>query len=115
MTQSRTRHSAPDELRDRNTFALVTGAIQLCITMVFFLQAEVGIRDLTVTGVQTCALPIWESSVWTSWSHVHPGTSPTPRTLRWLAIGSVRRTVAESRSPRIRAKQPVVPTWSRRM
>src|SRR2546430_10253307 len=26
---------------------------------VIFLQAEVGIRDLTVTGVQTCALPIY--------------------------------------------------------
>src|SRR2546430_16084592 len=27
--------------------------------MFFFFQAEDGIRDLTVTGVQTCALPIW--------------------------------------------------------
>src|SRR5256886_15400103 len=27
---------------------------------VFFFQAEDGIRDLTVTGVQTCALPISE-------------------------------------------------------
>src|SRR5256886_17120602 len=26
--------------------------------MVFFFQAEDGIRDLTVTGVQTCAFPI---------------------------------------------------------
>src|SRR2546427_7187304 len=26
--------------------------------MFFFFQAEDGIRDLTVTGVQTCALPI---------------------------------------------------------
>src|SRR6266568_7885734 len=26
---------------------------------VFFFQAEDGIRDGTVTGVQTCALPIW--------------------------------------------------------
>src|SRR5207245_7292240 len=26
----------------------------------FFFQAEDGIRDATVTGVQTCALPIWE-------------------------------------------------------
>src|SRR5688572_31973706 len=26
--------------------------------MCFFFQAEDGIRDLTVTGVQTCALPI---------------------------------------------------------
>src|SRR2546430_7657596 len=28
----------------------------------FFFQAEDGIRDLTVTGVQTCALPIWRLS-----------------------------------------------------
>src|SRR2546430_8637887 len=28
----------------------------------FFFQAEDGIRDLTVTGVQTCALPISSSS-----------------------------------------------------
>src|SRR2546430_12547360 len=28
------------------------------IVMFFFFQAEDGIRDLTVTGVQTCALPI---------------------------------------------------------
>src|SRR2546430_11081755 len=27
--------------------------------MCFFCQAEDGIRDLTVTGVQTCALPIY--------------------------------------------------------
>src|SRR5204863_3462882 len=27
----------------------------------FFFQAEDGIRDLYVTGVQTCALPIWPS------------------------------------------------------
>src|SRR5688572_31789237 len=29
----------------------------------FFFQAEDGIRDLTVTGVQTCALPIWPVSL----------------------------------------------------
>ena len=27
--------------------------------MFFFFQAEDGIRDVAVTGVQTCALPIW--------------------------------------------------------
>src|ERR1019366_3733613 len=27
----------------------------------FFFQAEDGIRDWSVTGVQTCALPIWRS------------------------------------------------------
>src|SRR5256886_16165507 len=30
----------------------------LYLCFVFFFQAEDGIRDLTVTGVQTCALPI---------------------------------------------------------
>src|SRR5688572_30962979 len=30
----------------------------------FFFQAEDGIRDLTVTGVQTCALPICRSTAW---------------------------------------------------
>src|SRR5439155_19163134 len=30
---------------------------------VFFFQAEVGIRDGHVTGVQTCALPIYSSPV----------------------------------------------------
>src|SRR5690606_40431804 len=28
----------------------------------FFFQAEDGIRDFHVTGVQTCALPIWRTS-----------------------------------------------------
>src|SRR2546421_4717565 len=28
----------------------------------FFFQAEDGIRDLIVTGVQTCALPIWRQT-----------------------------------------------------
>src|SRR2546430_10094703 len=31
------------------------------VLVFFFFQAEDGIRDLTVTGVQTCALPIFES------------------------------------------------------
>src|SRR2546428_1825445 len=30
----------------------------LTVPMLFFFQAEDGIRDLIVTGVQTCALPI---------------------------------------------------------
>src|SRR5438270_12580664 len=35
-----------------------THAVRRAWTMFFFFQAEDGIRDLTVTGVQTCALPI---------------------------------------------------------
>src|SRR5256886_5622607 len=33
-------------------------AASVCVVVFFFFQAEDGIRDLTVTGVQTCALPI---------------------------------------------------------
>src|SRR5437867_8577936 len=36
----------------------------------FFFQAEDGIRDRTVTGVQTCALPIWVANM--------PGAYPRP-------------------------------------
>src|SRR5438128_12117989 len=32
-----------------------------CAPVFFFFQAEDGIRDATVTGVQTCALPIFRS------------------------------------------------------
>src|SRR3972149_10660124 len=35
----------------------------LCVLFCFFFQAEDGIRDLTVTGVQTCALPISAQAV----------------------------------------------------
>src|SRR3712207_1743492 len=32
--------------------------MNVCVSLVFFFQAEDGIRDIGVTGVQTCALPI---------------------------------------------------------
>src|SRR5207245_5242972 len=34
------------------------------ILLFFFFQAEDGIRDATVTGVQTCALPILPACPW---------------------------------------------------
>src|SRR2546430_17200428 len=36
--------------------------MSVCWTSWCFFQAEDGIRDLTVTGVQTCALPIFTSA-----------------------------------------------------
>src|SRR2546430_7498270 len=44
----------------KNTLALIALKDSPIIGMKekFFFQAEDGIRDLTVTGVQTCALPI---------------------------------------------------------
>src|SRR5688500_20308576 len=35
----------------------------MCVLVFFFFQAEDGIRDYKVTGVQTCALPIFGETV----------------------------------------------------
>src|SRR3989441_610983 len=42
----------------------------------FFFQAEDGIRDKLVTGVQTCALPISTPSEAVSWGKVDPDKLP---------------------------------------
>src|SRR5690349_23771252 len=41
------------------TIRIVFGVLVFCSLLIFFFQAEDGIRDLYVTGVQTCALPIY--------------------------------------------------------
>src|SRR5256885_9969720 len=48
----------------------------------FFFQAEDGIRDYRVTGVQTCALPIWRLSrhVHAAWTFRSGATRPSRRT-----------------------------------
>src|SRR5690606_40820903 len=38
--------------------------LHILFTVYFFFQAEDGIRDFHVTGVQTCALPISGAGVW---------------------------------------------------
>src|SRR2546430_13375363 len=57
------RHDSPifecdDIVRDWNARRDVSVIERIVEWIVFFFQAEDGIRDLTVTGVQTCALPI---------------------------------------------------------
>src|SRR5262249_57677387 len=39
---------------------LCPGVVSLDLGLCFFFQAEDGIRDWSVTGVQTCALPIFD-------------------------------------------------------
>src|SRR5438046_5467835 len=49
----------------------------------FFFQAEDGIRDWSVTGIQTCALPIWPAKVApSSRGRVGRGRHPPYRSLR---------------------------------
>src|SRR5256886_12275246 len=54
----------------------------------FFFQAEDGIRDLTVTGVQTCALPILPGSTL---------ISPLPSRTPTHTSSAVRRSALSSR------------------
>src|SRR5256885_4206098 len=72
------------------------GRVTIC--MVFFFQAEDGIRDYKVTGVQTCALPICKiddyAAVSTSWSS-HPVEVRAPaRADRGVVVDLAEKDVA---------------------
>src|SRR2546430_7577124 len=58
------------------------------LSVFFFFQAEDGIRDLTVTGVQTCALPICTA-------HFITTTGEAPGTDRLEIAGDRGKLVAE--------------------
>src|SRR2546422_8550920 len=60
-----------------------------CTTVFFFFQAEDGIRDVAVTGVQTCALPIYAgySSPSRVYERAHLRLGMTPATYRRGAAG----------------------------
>src|SRR2546421_8673083 len=45
------------------TGSSIASLISALLILFFFFQAEDGIRDLIVTGVQTCALPIYHQLV----------------------------------------------------
>src|SRR3712207_7612089 len=66
----------------------------------FFFQAEDGIRDIGVTGVQTCALPIsptWTSASSTALSEIAPILEKIP-TIGSTSGGSLRRAAQSSRT-----------------
>src|SRR5207249_6736680 len=74
----------------------------------FFFQAEDGIRDRNVTGVQTCALPIWKSSDTPPNSTV-PTAASTVSGTKSLARGKASRWCA-SRSAAERKRRSAPPT-----
>src|SRR2546430_7307892 len=70
----------------------------------FFFQAEDGIRDLTVTGVQTCALPISRSRPWPAISDRPTGQPATLATGRLTWGRRARPAVQHSASARSRKR-----------
>src|SRR2546425_1541466 len=64
----------------------VLSLLCLFIVFFFFFQAEDGIRDKLVTGVQTCALPIYRHDAVTCLTGRHPRRAPVGG---WPCLGSV--------------------------
>src|SRR2546427_8837919 len=64
----------------------------------FFFQAEDGIRDLTVTGVQTCALPISNRSA--SDGARNPRPAETRHAPWWVSSSAPSRGLTTAESPR---------------
>src|SRR6476660_3650036 len=58
--------------------------MELCFF--FFFQAEDGIRDDLVTGVQTCALPIWATTSAGRIFVTHNADATDPATVTWHRI-----------------------------
>src|SRR2546430_5035502 len=81
--------------RPRSSVASKVPAVILC--WVFFFQAEEGIRDLTVTGVQTCALPISAGGAGAAggaaaaWGAARPAAPAPPAGVALPAPGPARR------------------------
>src|SRR2546426_2125280 len=65
----------------------------------FFFQAEDGIRDYKVTGVQTCALPIWATGSVASRSEARPRHSRSPSRRGPRSVGVPTRKARAAAAP----------------
>src|SRR6266540_6998512 len=68
------------------------------LLLFFFFQAEDGIRDRDVTGVQTCALPICPGlraalAQWTGWGPMAKAFDPYAQHASWQQLGARLREV----------------------
>src|SRR5207245_7871750 len=76
----------------------------------FFFQAEDGIRDATVTGVQTCALPIYNKiDVWSYYKdgkevyrEIDSTFTGKPDQYRWFNDGGAKWGVDETKDGKIK-------------
>src|SRR5690606_39505649 len=84
----------------------------------FFFQAEAGIRDFHVTGVQTCALPIWASissrarPFRTTWSRAAPPGQSWATSLARLSETAITRRGRPSAARKSRPNQSLASTRS---
>src|SRR5260221_321885 len=86
-------------------------AMYVCLVF-FFFQAEDGIRDHCVTGVQTCALPISAAPRKPFPGRFAPGRDCLPRCSGRSWTGTARRTCRISRSEERRVGEECRSRWS---
>src|SRR3712207_9474184 len=67
----------------------------MILAIFFFFQAEDGIRDIGVTGVQTCALPIFYGSTATLLLQIFGANEVEVRFVDAHDLGAVEKNVAE--------------------
>ena len=73
-----------------------------CVSVFFFFfQAEDGIRDYKVTGVQTCALPIWQAFYSVISSRHHPSDPVWPEAESSCGLSESVSTAAVSAVERV--------------
>src|SRR2546430_7305274 len=87
-------------------FFLLLSTLARDIHFFFFFQAEDGIRDLTVTGVQTCALPISRASP----LRCSPGRCASPWSPRRWSAGTARHPPARGTLPAVALPSPPTPS-----
>src|SRR3712207_7663282 len=83
--------------------------VMLLYLIFFFFQAEDGIRDIGVTGVQTCALPIFSVTPGVAWRSLamspvtlKPGSCPpSPGFAPWAILISISRQLLRSEERRV--------------
>src|SRR3546814_8111727 len=81
----------------------------LCFFLLFFFSSRRRhTRCALVTGVQTCALPIFPLQRAAGSTHSPAGRHQTPHRRSPLPVVSVRR---RCRAPAYRTQVPVVPAW----
>src|SRR3712207_7092864 len=85
------------------------GAEMVWLRPSFFFQAEDGIRDIGVTGVQTCALPIFDVLAGAGLGHGATSRSSRARAARRVRPDEVRRraSLPPAASPRRHRGLPV--------
>src|SRR5204863_4910121 len=85
-------------------FVSLTYIIRTRLIFFFFFQAEDGIRDLYVTGVQTCALPIWPRAAHNECIG-SSGSSP-------MAVSALAKATSSTRSEERRVGKECRSRWS---